>query len=101
MKFVVLCAAFATAATPVFAQDLVARQGSDAVHLAESPCTSESVLKLLDPKVQTKYHAATATVQGRTFAACWALTPNGAHVMYEDGDQGLLPLSDLKPELTA
>jgi len=40
-------------------------------------------------------------VQGRTFAACWRMTPNGAHVMYEDGDQGLVPLSDLKPELTA
>jgi hypothetical protein len=101
MKSVVLCAALAAAAAPVFAQDLVARQGSDAVHLGEGPCTSQPVLKLIDPKLQTKYHAATATVQGRTFAACWALTANGAHLMYEDGDQGLVPLSDLKPELTA
>jgi hypothetical protein len=101
MRLLVLCAALAAAAAPVFAQDLVARQGSDAVHLGEGPCTSEPVLKLLDPKVQTKYHAATATVQGRTFAACWAMTPRGAHLMYEDGDQGLVPVSDLKPELTA
>jgi len=100
MRVVLLCVA-ALATAPVFAGDMVARQGSDAVHLGESPCKSEQVLKLLDPQLQTKYHAATATVQGRTFAACWRMTPNGAHVMYEDGDQGLVPLSDLKPELTA
>lgn len=101
MRLVVLCAALTAAAAPVFAQDLVARQGNDAVHLGEAPCTSEPVLKLLDPKLQAKYHAASATVQGRTFAACWAMTVNGVHLMYEDGDQGLVPLSDLKPELTA
>ena len=99
MRVVLLCAALAAA--PAFATDLVARQGPDTVHLAEAPCTSRQVLKLLDPKLQTKYHAASATVQGHTFDACWRLTPNGAHLMYEDGDQGLVPLADLKPELTA
>lgn len=100
MRVVLLCAA-ALAATPAFAQDLVARQGSDTVHLAEAPCTSQQVLKMLDPQLQPKYHAASATVQGHTFEACWRMTANGVHLLYEDGDQGLVPLSDLKPELTA
>ncbi|HWI81067.1 MAG TPA: hypothetical protein VNT59_03515 [Ramlibacter sp.] len=79
----------------------MARQGGDSVRLAEGPCTSPPVLSLLEPQLHTRYHAATATVQGRTFSACWRMTPNGAHLLYEDGDQGVVPLSDLKPELTA
>ena len=100
MKVVLLCAALAAAA-PAIARDLVARQGSDSVRLAEGPCQAEQVLSRLDPQMQEKYKEATATVEGRTFAACWRMTPNGAHLLYEDGDQGLVPTSDLKPELTA
>ena len=99
MRMVLLCAAMAAA--PAIAGDLVARQGSDSVRLAEGPCKVEQVLSQLDPRLQKIYKEATATVQGRTFAACWRMTPNGAHLLYEDGDQGLVPTSDLKPELTA
>lgn len=99
MKVVLLCAALAAA--PAIAGNLVARQGGDSVRLAEGPCKVERVLSQLDPRLQDKYREATATVQGRTFSACWAMTPNGAHLLYEDGDQGLVPASDLKPELTA
>jgi hypothetical protein len=99
MRVVLLCAALAAA--PAIAGDLVARQGGDTVRLGEGPCTSEQVLGRLEPALQTKYKTATATVQGRTFAACWRMTPNGAHLLYEDGDQGLVPSTDLKPELTA
>lgn len=99
MRVVLLCTALA--AGTAFAGDLVARQGGDSVRLAEAPCKVEKVLSQLEPKLQEKYREATATVQGRTFAACWRMTPAGAHLMYEDGDQGLVPTTDLKPELTA
>lgn len=99
MRVLLLCAALAAA--PAFAGDLVARQGGDTVHLADAPCTSPQVLSRLEPRLQDQFKAATATVQGRTFAACWRLTEAGAHLLYEDGDQGLVPLTELKPELTA
>ncbi len=99
MRVVLLCAAIAAA--PAFAQDLVARQGSDSVRLADGPCISKPVLGRLEPALQQDYKAATAVVQGRTFDACWRMTSQGAHLLYEDGDQGLVPTSDLKPELTA
>ncbi len=99
MRLILLCAALAAA--PAFAGNLVARQGGDSVRLAEAPCKAEQVLSQLDPQLQEKYQEASATVQGRTFAACWRMTPNGAHLLYEDGDQGMVPTSDLKPELTA
>jgi hypothetical protein len=99
MRLIVLCAALAAA--PVFAGDLVARQGGDTVRLGDRPCTSERVLALLAPGLHPEYKAATATVQGNTFTACWRKAGGVAHLLYEDGDQGIVPMAELKPELTA
>ena len=100
MRFVLLCAA-ALAAAPAMAQDLVARQGNDIVRLADGPCTSEQVLARLQPELQSRFKAARAVVEGRTFEACWRRSGNAALLLYEDGDQGIVPLSDLKPALMA
>ena len=94
-----LCAALVAA--PVFAEDLVARNGNDTVRLSEGPCTSQLVLGRLEPQLHEHYRTASAVVEGTTFAACWRAVGNAAHLMYEDGDQGIVPLSDLKPELSA
>jgi hypothetical protein len=101
MKPILLCAAIALSATSVFADELVARQGADSVRLAEAPCTSEQVLGHLPSEVRSQFSAATAEVEGRTFTACWRKAGQSAHLVYEDGDQGLIPLSELKPELSA
>ncbi|MBI5276684.1 MAG: hypothetical protein HY854_09515 [Burkholderiales bacterium] len=94
-----VCVALAVA--PVFAEDLVARNGSDSVRLNESPCTSKQVLARLQPQQHTDYKAAFAQVGGQNFEACWRVVGNSAHLLYEDGDQGLIPLAELKPDLTA
>jgi hypothetical protein len=98
-RILVLCAALAVA--PVFAEDLVARNGNDSVRLAEGPCTSELVLGRLQPQMQGQYKAASAVVEGQTFTACWRVVGNAAHLLYEDGDQGIIPLAELKPEMSA
>lgn len=100
MRLVFLCAALALTAAPVMAGSLVARHGGDTVRLADEPCTSEPVLALLEPELQPLYKAATAVVQGHAFAACWRRAGSTAHLLYEDGDQGVVPLADLKPELS-
>ena len=101
MKTVILLCAAALAAAPAFADELVARSGDDSVHLGEAPCTSKPVLSRLEPKDQGEFKMASAMVNGHQFQACWHVVGNSAHVMYEDGDQGLIPLSDLKPDLSA
>jgi len=98
MRLFLLCAALAAA--PALAGNLVAHEGGDTVRLADGPCTSEPVLNLLQPELHADYKAATATVQGRTFAGCWRQAGNVAHLVYEDGDEGIIPIADLKPELT-
>ena len=100
MKSVLLVCA-ALAAAPVFADDLIARNGNDSVRLGEAPCTSELVLSRLQPQVQGQYKAASAVVDGQTFVACWRVVGSSAHLLYEDGDQGIIPMAELKPELTA
>jgi hypothetical protein len=102
MKAVVFCAAIATlAAAPVFAQDLIARQGDDSVRLSEEACKSDLVLSRLEPGDIKDYHAASAVFQGQRFQACWRMMGNAAYLIYEDGDQGIIPAQELKPELSA
>ena len=103
MKAVVICAALAAAfaTAPSFAQELVARQGDDSVRLSENACNSELVLRRLEPGSAGEYKAASAVFQGQRFTACWRIMGNVAHLVYEDGDQGIIPAAELKPDLTA
>jgi len=96
---VAVAAAVATA--PTFAQDLVARQGNDSVRLSEAACASELVLGRLEAGQHEEFHAATAMFQGQSFVACWRAMGNVAFLLYEDGDQGVIPLQELKPDLSA
>jgi len=102
MKAVVFCAALAAfAAAPGFAQDLIARQGDDSVRLSEDACRSELVLSRLEPGMHAQFRAASAQFQGQRFQACWRMMGNAAYLIYEDGDQGVIPATELKPELSA
>jgi hypothetical protein len=103
MKAVVFCAAVAAAfaVAPTFAQDLIARQGDDSVRLSDNACKSELVLSRIEPGTAEEFHAASAVFQGQRFQACWRMMGNAAYLVYEDGDQGIIPASELKPELSA
>lgn len=95
MRFALLCAA-ALVAAPALADELVASNGNDSVRLSNAPCTSQQVLGLLAPSLRPALHDASAVVQGQSFKACWVVHGDAAHLLYEDGDQGLIPLSDFK-----
>lgn len=95
---IALCAALALA--PAFAEDLVAREGDDSVRLADAPCESQVIMKLV-PESHAEYKKAQATVKGQSYVACWREMGNVAHLIYEDGDQGIIPMGDLKREISA
>jgi len=100
MKFALLCVA-ALAAAPVLADELVASNGQDSVRLTDQPCSSEQVLQQLTPQIRDMMKDASATVGGKQFKACWVVDGNAAHLLYEDGDQGLIPLEDFKQPTSA
>jgi hypothetical protein len=103
MKAVVFCAAAlaAFAVAPAFSQDLVARQGDDSVRLSDAACKSELVLSRIEPSTAKEFRSASAVFQGQRFQACWRMMGNAAYLVYEDGDQGVIPAHELKPDLAA
>ncbi len=101
MKVVAVVVALAAfAAAPVFADELVARQGGDSVRLSEGQCASVLVLGRIEAGTREQYRAASAHFQGQNFVACWRNMGGVAHLVYEDGDQGIIPMTELKAELT-
>lgn len=103
MKFALLscAAALALAAVPAMADELVASNGQDSVRLTDKPCASDQVLQRLTPRLRDMMRDASATVGGQQFHACWVVDGDAAHLLYEDGDQGLIPLSDFKQPVSA
>jgi hypothetical protein len=77
--------------------DLVGTNGVDTVRLTDAPCP-EKIAAQAPPYLRDKMRAAIADVAGTRYEACWALVAPGAvGLVYEDGDQGLVPFSDFKP----
>jgi len=84
------------AAGAAMAADLVAYEGTDMIRLTRQACTNPAVLGRLDPQLQTQFRSANAVLQGQRYAACWSMTPTAAYLVYEDGDEGLVPLNKLE-----
>lgn len=81
---------------PALAGDLVANQGTDVIRLSEAACTNEAVLNRIEPEARQHFRAAWATVQGQKYQACWGPLPTAVYLIYEDGDQGVVPVSRLQ-----
>jgi hypothetical protein len=85
--------------TPLAYADYVAKSGKDSVRLTELPCPVE-ILKLVPEGTRGYYLAAFVQVNGKAYNACWAVAAQDAvHLMYADGDQGLLPIAHFKNEV--
>lgn len=83
------------------AQELVARQGEDSLHLLQGTCADKAVLEAWGEEAADEYpSAAYAIVDGKRFAACWRLdrATNSVMVIYEDGDKGQALVRHFRPE---
>ena len=96
MKVAFLCTALALAVAPAMGTELVAYDGNSTVHFDSAACTNTAVLSHVEASAHEQFRMALAELKGQTFRACWRVTPIGAHLVYEDGDQGLIPLAALK-----
>lgn len=81
------------------AETLTARQGNDSVTLYEKPCTNPDIVKRLNDGVVQDFQAASAVFQGQSYQACWIPSGNVVYLIYEDGDQGMIPVQELRPAL--
>lgn len=85
-------------ALPALADDLVARNGKNYLRLQDLPCPAR-MAPLIPPEVLEMFRAAVAQLEGRQYPGCWAMRPDGTiFVRYEDGDAGLIPMSQFQAE---
>lgn len=79
--------------------DIVARQDGDSVRLTDQPCP-EAVLQKIHPARRDRYSLAVAVVERVTYAACWTLIVERAHVhvVYSDGAAGWIPAAHFRDE---
>lgn len=98
VRITVLLAAACLASAGAAAQtnDLVAYQGTNAIRLTDTACTDAAVLERIEPQARPHFRQARATVDGKSYRACWGALPMAVVLVYEDGDQGVLPLSALQ-----
>jgi hypothetical protein len=98
MKQAITVAALLCAALSSFADDLVFRNGKDYIRLQEQPC-SPVVQAHIQPQYLDRFMGAVAVVNGRQYLACWTvLDAARVVVVYEDADNGIVPIEALKPE---
>lgn len=88
-----ICAALLCVAGPAMS-DMVFRDGKDSVKITERACYPE-MSGLFHPGVEAK--AADAEIGGKQFRACWVEMNGLAVLIYEDGDQGMIPMGAFKP----
>ncbi|QJW83870.1 hypothetical protein HK414_07280 [Ramlibacter terrae] len=79
----------------------MARRGDDSVRLSDAACQSELVLARVEPGAQEEYKAATARFGGPELRGLLAHHGRRRPPVYEDGDRGIIPMQELKPELQA
>jgi hypothetical protein len=74
------------------AQSMLARTPTgDTVRLVHEPCKL-TAHGLFPQGIPAGFEAASAVIDGKRFAGCWALLPNGiVLVLFEDGDVGEIP----------
>lgn len=81
--------------------DSIAHQGADWVRITAQPCTDTKVLAYLTAAKQDPldYRAAVGEFQGHGFVLCWKPNFEGKviQLQYEDGDNGMIPFSELEP----
>lgn len=83
-------------ALPAWAADLTARDGKDSVTLHDVPCASEVLAGKIPAQYMPALHAMSAVIDGEKFAGCWRKVGDAVHLIFDDGDQGLAPLSKFR-----
>lgn len=97
MRNVLIAASIAAFSASVSAETLIATQDGDTVRITDHPCPQQVHQHL--PVPPQFFGAALALVSGQSFAGCWRKVGASIHVIYEDGDQGLIPMAEFKEDV--
>ena len=80
---------------PAFAGSYVYEHSpGNAVHLSDVACKHAVILAMVMDEFKDKFRKGRATVNGREYALCWIEAEDRAFMIYEDADQGVLPMRE-------
>lgn len=77
--------------------DMVANNGKDSVRLSDKPCAHQSVLTQVPAEYHSVMRHGSSVIGGVPYELCWIPTPQGAGLIFSDGDRGMVPYDHLKP----
>jgi hypothetical protein len=75
------------------------RRGEDWVRIFESPCVSAETLMRIDEASRKHFQKAQGVVNHERFFGCWRTVGDTVYIIWEDGDEGIVPKGDLKEDL--
>lgn len=81
---------------PANAAERTARAGDDSVTIQDRACVHGETLARIPPDQRKLYGMARGRFQGQDFFGCWKPIGNAVVIQWEDGDTGVIPLSQLK-----
>lgn len=87
----ILLALMLVLSVPASAAEMSASLGKDYIRISDKECTEKAVLDRIPPDQRPLFRKAEATVGGVDYKACWMYTPQAIKLIYEDGDEGLIP----------
>lgn len=93
-------AALLCAASSSFAAK-IAQRGDDWVRVYDSPCVSAETIARIPEGDRKGWGKVQGFFGGQKFFGCWRPMGNSTYILWEDGDQGIVPNGDLKEEMGA
>lgn len=72
------------------------------VRLFSKPCSNGAVLARTPPEHRKSLHLGETKIEGKIYGMCWLVLPDGTiGMLYEDGDQGRMPMQAFVPEVNS
>lgn len=75
------------------ADEMVYKAGETTVRLQGVDCPHPIIGRVLQEHLQAPARGAVVTFQGRSLAACWAMTDGKVAILDEDGDGAYIPVT--------
>jgi hypothetical protein len=75
----------------------VASEGDDEVRIFDTPCVSMETIARIPEANREGWGKVQGRVQGQRFFGCWRALGEAIYILWEDGDQGIMPLQEFHP----
>lgn len=91
--FILIVLVLATA--PALAEKVFA-QGGDEIRIFDSPCVSVETMNRMPANARAGWNKAQGSIGGQRFFGCWREMTGVVYIIWEDGDQGVVPMIGFK-----